>query len=444
DVSTLCSVCKAELNHTETQDTGHHGGEQHTPQDMENVASLSPVCKSEPNPTETLEPDCNTGYQYIKQEQQEVPSQSPVCKTEPNPLETRDTDCNTGHQCLKQELQEVPSLSLVDKIDPNPTESLGSVFDGGDQHTLQTPLNTCSVRLVDSRSGGHGSQKNCFIRSNSTMAMDGCPICRKNISSVRQHLRISHGVANKEEKALLLKLVSGRVDVRVGICPMPSCNQHTTRMDRHLKSHTELSKDKQKEVLDELKRKCIIAKLAELRASQPAVAMVSILDIVEELWWEKLKDVEIGPAAEDAPCPEPCENAACQRKVITMKKLEKKCKDMSVELDSLSTPVHLLRRQNGLLRRQLQKKKLINIYDVPRIRLDKEDEPDSASYAHSVCHDIATTNKVFGLNLNSQEAEHRDLFESLVEGVPEEESVAEQSGKRKQKRKSTLHLFPDE
>uniref|UniRef100_A0A4W4EUL4 C2H2-type domain-containing protein n=1 Tax=Electrophorus electricus TaxID=8005 RepID=A0A4W4EUL4_ELEEL len=47
--------------------------------------------------------------------------------------------------------EDVPSLSLHCYSDPNPAESLASDCDGGDQHTLQTPLKMCSVRLVDCR-----------------------------------------------------------------------------------------------------------------------------------------------------------------------------------------------------------------------------------------------------------------------------------------------------
>ncbi|XP_026887927.2 zinc finger protein 16-like isoform X2 [Electrophorus electricus] len=183
----LSSVCKSQPNPADRLESDCNTEDQHTLQDVEDEPSLSQVCKTKP--TETLEPDCNTRYQHIKQELQEVPCLSLVrlCKTESNFLKTRDTDCNTGDQYIKQELEDepilspffapeqtsiatldsvcdrenqstlpkleedVPSLSLHCYSDPNPAESLASDCDGGDQHTLQTPLKMCSVRLVDCR-----------------------------------------------------------------------------------------------------------------------------------------------------------------------------------------------------------------------------------------------------------------------------------------------------
>ncbi|XP_076838954.1 uncharacterized protein LOC143484205 [Brachyhypopomus gauderio] len=247
DVATLCSVCKAELNQRETQDYGQR--DQHTPQDTEDILSQNPVCKPKANPMETLEPDCNTGvqhtpqdmedvsslspvcemktkptetleldsnseYQYIKQEKQDVPCVFVVCKTESNPVEIQDTDSNTTSQCIKQEIQDETNMSPVDKIDPNPTESLGSNCNVVDQHTPQTPLKTCSVRLVDCIRGGHDDchNKNDFIpelKSSSALRhVFSCSVCPHSYTAqmyLHKHIRTCH----HEEYVRLLK--SGQI-----------------------------------------------------------------------------------------------------------------------------------------------------------------------------------------------------------------------------------------
>ncbi|XP_076838918.1 uncharacterized protein LOC143484184 [Brachyhypopomus gauderio] len=247
DVATLCSVCKAELNQRETQDYGQrdqhtpqdtedilsqnpvckpeakpmetlepdcNAGVQHTPQDMEDVSSLSPVCEMKTKPTETLELDCNTEYQYIKQEMQDVPCVFVVCKTESNPVETQNTDWNTTNQCIKQEIQVKTNMSTMDNIDPNPTESLGSNYNVGDQHTPQTPLKTCSVRLVDCIRGGNDdhNNKNDFIpelkSSSALLHVFSCSVCPHSYTTqmyLHKHIRTCH----HEEYVRLLK--SGQI-----------------------------------------------------------------------------------------------------------------------------------------------------------------------------------------------------------------------------------------
>ncbi|KAK1803146.1 hypothetical protein P4O66_021681 [Electrophorus voltai] len=144
------SVCKAELYQSEPQDSDHSGGGQHTL--LENEPNLSPMCKTQLNPTETLEHDCSTEDQHILQDMEDEPSLCLVCAPEQTSVATMDSVCGCENQSKLQELEDVvPSLSLHCYSDPNPTEALSSDYDGGNQHTLQTPLKTCSVRLVDCR-----------------------------------------------------------------------------------------------------------------------------------------------------------------------------------------------------------------------------------------------------------------------------------------------------
>ncbi|XP_066532008.1 uncharacterized protein [Hoplias malabaricus] len=200
------------------------------------------------------------------------------------------------------------------------------------------------------------------------MALEQCPICEKFITCMSQHLRVSHGVVNKKERKLLLQLVSGKVDVRTGICPVAGCNTKTSRMDRHLKTHNELSKPMQTEVLNSLKRKMVLKGLSELRESQPDVPMASILDIEEQQRQEELLDISVGAAAEDVPCPHEeeeetvlCQNPLCVKRDSLLQMLQKQISDLTDTNVSLTKEVHLLRRQNRLLQRRVMKKPLIRM-----------------------------------------------------------------------------------
>ncbi|KAF4115333.1 hypothetical protein G5714_002822 [Onychostoma macrolepis] len=68
---------------------------------------------------------------------------------------------------------------------------------------------------------------------------------------------------------------------------LPSgCKKSTSRLDRHLRSHTKLTKVAQRDALQACKRKKKIEDLASLRASNPEEPMVSTLDLDEaqDVW----------------------------------------------------------------------------------------------------------------------------------------------------------------
>ncbi|XP_076852287.1 uncharacterized protein LOC143505579 isoform X2 [Brachyhypopomus gauderio] len=183
--------------------------------------------------------------------------------------------------------------------------------------------------------------------------MDACPLCFKVFKNISQHLRVTHHVVNLKERSLLLKLVSGRVDIRKGKCCIPGCGQTTSRLDRHLESHTELSSTRKALFLQELKRKSVLLSLAELRASNPSVALVSDLDIREE---EEEEQRALGPAVEDAPCPmedeeEVAECLNCVSRKQHIKKLTEELSDTTKELQ-------LLRHQIKAMRRSIKKREL--------------------------------------------------------------------------------------
>ncbi|KAL1250742.1 hypothetical protein QQF64_018538 [Cirrhinus molitorella] len=81
------------------------------------------------------------------------------------------------------------------------------------------------------------------------MGLDDCPLCYCGYHHLSQHLRVLHKVINKEERQLLLALSSGRVNIRKGACPVSACGKVCSRLDHHLKSHTELTKEAQREAM---------------------------------------------------------------------------------------------------------------------------------------------------------------------------------------------------
>jgi len=75
-------------------------------------------------------------------------------------------------------------------------------------------------------------------------------------------------------------LSSGRVNIRTAPCPVLGCNYCSTRLDKHLKDgHPELTRNWM--IIEEqvAKRTMLVQLLANLRATNPQVGMVSDLDI---------------------------------------------------------------------------------------------------------------------------------------------------------------------
>ncbi|XP_048015146.1 uncharacterized protein LOC125247736 isoform X2 [Megalobrama amblycephala] len=171
------------------------------------------------------------------------------------------------------------------------------------------------------------------------MGLSDCPLCLREYSQLSQHLRVTHGVMNREERKLLLAIPSGRVDVRNGNCPVPGCDMSTSRMDRHLKSHTELTAAARRQVMESLKHRKILRNLAELRASDPAVAMASSLDLHESEDTEEQQ--------------QPCNNPRCQREREDLRKqrkdLRKQRKDHRKQRKDLRKQLEDLRKQVSAL-----------------------------------------------------------------------------------------------
>ncbi|XP_056598626.1 uncharacterized protein LOC130417257 [Triplophysa dalaica] len=178
-----------------------------------------------------------------------------------------------------------------------------------------------------------------------------CPVCLKQYSQLSQHLRVFHRVVNGDERRLLLALESGRIEYRMGRCPVLGCGKDTTRLDRHLKCHTELSKKAYQNAVDEVKKNKIKAHLAALRASNPKPPMATVLDLQEvEVKAEELEMPKDLLVQEELCCLESCRR----------KKLRLKCKiaDLNEQIETLTATLCEITRRYRVLKRQSIRKAL--------------------------------------------------------------------------------------
>ncbi|XP_051984259.1 uncharacterized protein LOC127644880 isoform X7 [Xyrauchen texanus] len=187
----------------------------------------------------------------------------------------------------------------------------------------------------------HTKKKRVFIPK-AKITGESCPLCLRMYSHLSQHLRVMHNVKNKKERLLLLALESGRINVREGCCPMPGCGKDTTRLDRHLRTHRELSRVAQKEAMVLCKRKKILSELASLRASDPDVPMVSTLDLEEDK--PVLEDPEVPLDTE-----EECSNTTCK---LQTQKLTSLVADLNLQVDTLTEALRNVTRRYRLLKRR--------------------------------------------------------------------------------------------
>ncbi|MGL4478044.1 MAG: hypothetical protein ACRCVK_07385 [Aeromonas veronii] len=153
---------------------------------------------------------------------------------------------------------------------------------------------------------------------------------------------------NKQEKKYLLALESGRVNVRQGRCPVPGCGKETTRLDRHIQAHTELSKAERANTITACKQRKVLDLLGALRASNPEVPMISTLDLERDL--PELEDPStLDPVEEEEEREKACQNEACQRLV---KRQRGVIADLNQQLDALTRSKQSVTRKYRVLRRR--------------------------------------------------------------------------------------------
>ncbi|MEQ2219466.1 hypothetical protein XENOCAPTIV_018362, partial [Xenoophorus captivus] len=97
------------------------------------------------------------------------------------------------------------------------------------------------------------------------------------------HLKRSHRVTNLQEREILLKQASGRVNIRNIPCPVSGCTYNKGRCDKHLRTgHPELTDTMRTTYINVAKEKKTKQLLMELRATNPVPPMASALDLGSE------------------------------------------------------------------------------------------------------------------------------------------------------------------
>ncbi|RXN39294.1 LRR and PYD domains-containing 3-like protein [Labeo rohita] len=177
------------------------------------------------------------------------------------------------------------------------------------------------------------------------MPVEICPLCLRMYGRLSQHLILTHKVENKEERRLLLAITTGRINARAGNCPILGCGRFSHRLDRHIRTHSEISEVAQDDAILCCKRRVVISKLTALRASNPAVPMVSTLDLEEH---EQLEDPDVPPSLEELEAEE-CSNPECKRQ---KKFLRSQVVYLNKQVDILTDSLKNVTRRYRMLKRK--------------------------------------------------------------------------------------------
>ncbi|XP_047211735.1 uncharacterized protein LOC124861833 isoform X1 [Girardinichthys multiradiatus] len=109
-----------------------------------------------------------------------------------------------------------------------------------------------------------------------------CPMFKRTYVAMSHHLKRSHRVTNLQEREILLKQASGRVNIRNIPCPVSGCTYNKGRCDKHLGTgHPELTDTIRTTYINVAKEKTKRL-LMELRATNPVPPMASALDLGSE------------------------------------------------------------------------------------------------------------------------------------------------------------------
>ncbi|XP_041828812.1 uncharacterized protein LOC121631806 [Melanotaenia boesemani] len=137
-----------------------------------------------------------------------------------------------------------------------------------------------------------------------------CGLCFHRFANLRQHLRTTHFVPNKEELALLLKWGSARTTSKLQ-CPICKKN-NVCRLDKHLQTHHHMpSDDKRARFVARAKRTAVEEEFRELRQANPTPEMVSTLgQLEEEQGSEEYASSEDESSEHDEPQPRPRDQMA--------------------------------------------------------------------------------------------------------------------------------------
>ncbi|RXN15049.1 hypothetical protein ROHU_028371 [Labeo rohita] len=215
------------------------------------------------------------------------------------------------------------------------------------------------------------------------MPVETCPLCLRMYGRLSQHLILTHKVENKEERRLLLAIESGRINARAGNCPIVGCGKFSNRLDRHIRTHSEISAVAQDDAILRCKRRVVISKLTALRASNPAVPMVSTLDLEEH---QQLEGPDVPPDQEELE-EEECSSAVC----MSQKKfLRSQVADLNKQVDILTDSLKNVTRRYRMLKRKSTPLGAVRVGQVAR-KLLSSLGPEEEDVAEEVLDDPAQT-----------------------------------------------------
>ncbi|KAL7370309.1 hypothetical protein ABVT39_025324 [Epinephelus coioides] len=126
------------------------------------------------------------------------------------------------------------------------------------RQALQEDAAKC-VKITQMFAGYGGASSGEFeLQMTKTKASGECPICGGKLRALSKHLRLTHGLLNTKERSILDNLATGRVTVEPGPCPFPLCSPHILHLEKHIRRHQDVTRER-------------VAK--EIKALKPAAAI---------------------------------------------------------------------------------------------------------------------------------------------------------------------------
>ncbi|KAE8278138.1 hypothetical protein D5F01_LYC23778 [Larimichthys crocea] len=102
-------------------------------------------------------------------------------------------------------------------------------------------------------------KKNVFDKMTKTKDQGVCPVCGKSLSMVAKHIRQTHMVRNKVERAILDNMATSLTVIPPGPCPIPVCTPHVLHVAKHLKGHSDITVRRIETELAKVKKAAAIA-----------------------------------------------------------------------------------------------------------------------------------------------------------------------------------------
>ncbi|KAF0022219.1 hypothetical protein F2P81_025520 [Scophthalmus maximus] len=127
-------------------------------------------------------------------------------------------------------------------------------------------------------------------------------------AALQSHLMRLHFVRNTGERGILLRLATGRTNIRQEPCAVLGCRYRSSRLDKHLTDgHSEQTQAHIESHLEEARRRKVLSLLTALRATTTSIPMVSTLDVDKD---EEVR-MEGTPVPEDEVEETGCPNPNC-------------------------------------------------------------------------------------------------------------------------------------